>query len=165
MTPTVTWIKKICWWQEREKKKKWFPCSFGKTQKHHILVLLTHLFNELEKKQSHPPKQPVMYSYSPAVGAVHVRHFGFTVQPQQPWLSVPHPAAFSWAVAQGWENSHQNLGTYKNLPERFLFAALLSNSHFDLLRCLYIFYKISFQATFFFFRPFLFYFLLYFSSS
>lgn len=34
----------------RKGEKMWFPCSFGKTQKHHILVLLTHLFNELEKK-------------------------------------------------------------------------------------------------------------------
>lgn len=82
------------------KKKKWFPCSFGKTQKHHILVLLTHLFNEMEKKQSHPPEQPVMYSYFPAVRAVHVRHFGFTEQAQQPCLSVRTPNSNGSAISE-----------------------------------------------------------------
>lgn len=155
MTPTVTWIKKICWWQERG-KKMWFPCSFGKTQKHHILVLLTHLFNELEKKQSHPPKQPVMYSYFPAVRAVHVRHFGFTVQAQQPCLSVRTPGSLFPSNGTGMRKQPWKSGLVEKPPWKLPICSFTFNSHFDLVRCLYIFYTISFQATFCFFKPFFF---------
>lgn len=48
-----------------------------------------------KKKQSHAAKQAVMYSYFPAARAEHVGHFGFTVQAQQPCLSVPTPSSLS----------------------------------------------------------------------
>lgn len=147
-------------------KKKWFPCSFGKTQKHHILVLLTHLFNELEKKAIPSSKAACNVQFFPCSGSRARQTFWIYCAGTAALAECPTPSSIFLSSATGMRKTAiKTWACTKTSLRGSCLQLCFQNSHFDLLRCLYIFYKISFQATFCFFRPFPFYFLLYFSSS